>query len=82
MRLNSLLRDLLGLKDTRVTEVMFDDDGLVVGVKPSWRRPRCSRCGRSGPGYDRQSGRRWRHLDLAGMLLHLRYDTRRVRCRR
>jgi len=82
VRITSLLRDLLGLKDTRVTDVTFDADGLVVGVKPSWRRPRCSRCGRPGRGYDRQHGRRWRHLDLAGMQLVLHYDTRRVDCRR
>ncbi len=32
------------------------------------------------PRYDRLQGRRWRHLDLAGMKWHLRYDTRRVDC--
>jgi transposase len=63
-----------------VLDVQFDEEGLVVDVAPTWRRGRCSECGRPCPGYDRERGRRWRHLDLAGMLLHLHYDTRRVDC--
>lgn len=82
MRLTTLLRSLLGLEGTRVLDVQFDEEGLVIEVAPTWRRGRCSGCGRACPGYDRERGRRWRHLDLAGMLLHLRYDTRRVDCPR
>lgn len=82
MRVTTLLRSLLGLEGTRVLEVNFDEEGLVVDVAPTWRRGRCSECGQSCPGYDRGRGRRWRHLDLAGMMLHLRYDTRRVDCPR
>src|SRR5262249_26074255 len=66
----------------RVLDVSFEVEGLVVDVAPTWRRGRCSECGEPCPGYDREHGRRWRHLDLAGMLLHLRYDTRRVACPR
>lgn len=80
MRITSLLRTLLGLEGTRVRDVQFDDGGLVADVAPTWQRPRCSECGRKCAGYDRMRGRRWRHLDLAGMTLHLRYDTRRVDC--
>ena len=82
MRITTLLRSLLGLEETRVTDVNFDEVGLVVDVAPTWRRARCSECGEQCPGYDRDHGRRWRHLDLAGMMLHLRYDTRRVACPR
>lgn len=82
MRVTKLLRDLLGLEETRVLDVSFDDVGLVVDIAPTWRRPRCSECGRKCPGYDRDHGRCWRHLDLAGMLVQLRYDTRRVDCPR
>jgi transposase len=71
---------LLGLEETRVRDVHFDETGLVADVAPTWWRPRCSECGRKCAGYDRIRGRRWRHLDLAGMTLHLRYDTRRVDC--
>ena len=80
MRITSLLRTLLGLEGTRVRDVHFDEGGLVADVAPTWQRPRCSECGRKCAGYDRLRGRRWRHLDLAGMTLHLRYDTRRVDC--
>lgn len=82
MRVTTLLRSLLGLEGTRVLDVTFDELGLVIDVAPRWRRGRCSECGESCPGYDRDRGRRWRHLDLAGMTLHLRYDTRRVECPR
>ncbi|HSK02570.1 MAG TPA: ISL3 family transposase [Kofleriaceae bacterium] len=61
-------------------DVHFDEAGVVVDVAPTWRKPRCSVCGRRCAGYDRDRGRRWRHLDLAGMLFHLRYDLRRVAC--
>jgi len=73
---------LLGLEGTRVVDVTFDELGLVIDVAPTWRRGRCSECGQPCPGYDRDRKRRWRHLDLAGMTLHLRYDTRRVECPR
>ena len=54
----------------------------MADVAPTWRRPRCSECGHTGPGYDRDKGRRWRHLDVAGMKLVLRYDIRRLSCPR
>lgn len=80
MRAQSLLHNLLGLEDTRVGQLAFEAGGLVVTVAPQWRKPRCSECGQPGPGYDRDQGREWRHLDLGGVMLHLRYDIRRVRC--
>lgn len=80
MRITKLLRILLGLKETRVVDVSFDVAGVVVDVAPTWRLPRCSECGEIAPGYDRVRDRRWRHLDVAGMQLHLRYNTRRVKC--
>ncbi len=84
MRLTRLLRELLGLEATRVVDATLDADldGLVVDVRPIWRLPRCSGCGKRRPGYDRYPGRRWRHLDLAGMKLFLRCDLRRVTCKR
>lgn len=82
MRIQKLLRTLLGLEGTRVLDVSFDDAGVVVDVAPTWKLPRCSGCGKVGSGYDCLRSRRWRHLDLAGMRLRLRYDTRRVDCPR
>jgi transposase len=80
VRIAKVLRILLGLEDTRVVDVGFDAAGLVIDVAPTWRRPRCFECGQKCPGYDRDPDRRWRHLDVAGMEFHLRYDTRRVKC--
>jgi len=74
-------RNVLQLQQTVISEVGFEPDGLVVQVHPRWRIPRCSGCGRKvRSGYDCR-GRRWRHLDLGGMQLFLRYDLRRVRCK-
>jgi transposase len=82
VRIKTLLRQLIGLEYTRATDCEFTDDALVVDVAPTWRKPRCSGCGRTCPGYDQGHGRRWRHLDLGGMKCLLRYNTRRVDCPR
>ena len=75
-----LLATVLGMKHTRVEAVAFDDEGIVADVAPTTSIPRCSGCGcRVREGYDGRS-RFWRHLDLAGMRLRLRYKLRRVDC--
>jgi transposase len=82
MRAASLLTQLLHLKQTRVCEVSFDEEGVVADVAPTTRIPRCGACrAKARKGYDERP-RLWRHLDLAGMLLKLRYAIRRVVCRR
>jgi transposase len=82
MRATTLLSILFGLKFTRVLRFEFCETGLIVDVVPKARTPRCSGCGRRAPRvYDRRP-RLWRHLDLGGMVLSLRYDLRRVECRR
>jgi transposase len=80
VRAQTLLRSLLGLEETRVLNLEIGATGLIVDVAPQWRLPRCGECGEPGPGYDRDRGRQWRHLDLGGVMLHLRYDIRRVKC--
>ena len=78
-------RALLGLKNTVVEGVEFDDDAdvIVVHVRPTAsRRSRCGRCGRRGPGYDGGNGRRrWRALDLGTVPAFVEADAPRVRCR-
>src|SRR6185436_19368401 len=49
VRIEKLLRTLLGLEGTRVLDVNFDEAGLVVDVAPTWRNPRCAGCGQPGP---------------------------------
>lgn len=82
VRATTLLRTILALDKTRVVGFDLDPSGLVVDVAPSWTRPRCLGCGRRCSGYDVYPGRRWRHLDFAGMQVWLRYDRRRADCKR
>src|SRR5277367_3538357 len=82
VRATTLLTDILGMKHTRVEAVAFDEQGVVVDVAPTTTIPRCSGCFcRVDKGYDARQ-RSWRHLDLAGMRVVLRYELRRVDCPR
>lgn len=74
------MRKLLGCRGLIVTSVGFGEDGLVLDVRPSWRRPRCGKCGRHRTGYDRSARRRWRHLALGRVRFWFRYAPRRVDC--
>ena len=80
MRATSLLSNLLQLNKTRIVAVGFDRNGVVVDVAPRSRTPRCSGCLRSRARIHDRRSRRWRHLDLAGMKLFVRYDIARIDC--
>ena len=83
MQLAKVLSNVPGMKHIRVRGCEFDADTLLIDVAPTTRIPRCSGCGRRVRRlYDRRRGRRWRHLDLGGMRVELRYDSRRVDCSR
>lgn len=80
MRATTVLRTLLGLQDLAVRGFHFDATGLVVDVVPSWTIARCGECGAKCRSVHDGRERRWRHHDLAGMTLYLRYRIRRARC--
>ena len=83
MRVTTLFRRLLGVTGLRVTEVFFQIDGkLTLMVTPGWRLPRCGRCGRRGPIYDRRPLRWWTHLPFGATPVRLAYAPRRVECPR
>ena len=83
MRITTVLARILALKQTRIRGVQQEPEGLVLDVTPSTRVPICSGCfKRVRAVHDSYEGRRWRHLDVAGMRLWLRYEIRRVRCGR
>ena len=83
MRATTLLNTVLGIKYTRVTGVEFTEWGLICDVEPTTEIPRCGGCGcRVSRVHDRRARRCWRHLDLAGMALELRYAPRRPHCLR
>ncbi len=86
VRLTTFLRKVIGIQGMSVTGFVEDDGALVARVRPNWREPRCSGCGRRPTG-QRVGGakvasqdRRWRHLDLAGIRFYLAYDPRWVYC--
>lgn len=80
MRATTIFRRLLGIVQLFVTNIHFEEDGLILGVRPRWLLPRCGQCGRIASGYDRLPRRRWRHLSLGRATLWLTYAPRRVRC--
>ena len=83
MRITTILARILALKQTRVLAVHLEPEGVLLDVAPMTRVPFCSRClKRVRAVHDTYEGRRWRHLDVAGMRLWLRYEIRRVRCPR
>jgi hypothetical protein len=82
MRATTLLRTVLGLKQTRVTGVRFGPTGIEVGVAPTTRVPFCSGCMRRVRRLYDLRCRQWRHLDVGGMDATLVYDQRRVDCPR
>lgn len=82
VRICSVFRRLLGFTQVVVTRVSFEESGVVVDVRPRWRRPRCGECGGRAAGYDVSPPRKWRHLALGRMQFWLRYSPRRVNCLR
>lgn len=85
MRDARVWRALLGLENTVVEGVEFDEDAgvLVAHVRPTAsRRSRCGSCRRRSPGFDQGAGRRqWRALDLGTVMAFVEADAPRVRCR-
>ena len=78
-----IFKKILGRKDVTIKSVSFDNEGVVLDLRPRYPRPQCSGClhGVSAV-YDRMAPRTWRHLDVGGMALRLRYGLRRVDCPR
>ncbi len=82
MRLTTVLRRLIAVTSIFVRGCEFTDGGIILDVRPTWRKPRCSCCQRRCSGYDTQASRLWRHLGLGSVRIWLRYAPRRARCRR
>ncbi len=81
----SLWRTVLGVENTVVEDVEFNDDtqSIVAHVRPARAtRGRCGACGSRASWYDRGQGRRqWRGLDLGTVQVFLEGDAPRVDCR-
>ncbi len=85
MRNASLWRALLGVENTVIEDIEYDevDEIVVAHVRPRRaRHGRCGVCGSRASWYDRGEGRRrWRGLDLGTMQVFLEADAPRVNCR-
>jgi len=80
LRTSTLLRVILAIQQLVVRGFQFVPDGLLVEVAPTWKIPRCGDCGSQARSVHDRRERFWRHLDLAGMTVRLRYTMRRVHC--
>ena len=84
MRNASLWRAVLGVENTVVEDVEFDDEAqvLVAHVRPRQAsRGRCGTCGSRASWYDRGEGRRrWRGLDMGTIQVFLEAEAQRVNC--
>lgn len=81
MRVTKFARIIIGIARTIVINVTFEGFCVILGVKPTWRKPRCSKCGKICPGYDhRNTPIRWVHLHLGAIRIILEYAPRRVQC--
>ena len=81
MRITKFARDLIGIASLFVSDVRIEND-IIIGVRPSWRNPRCSSCGKRAPGYDSRKKRRWVHLAVGRLRIVLEYAPQRVDCLR
>ena len=80
MRTTTVVKRLLGVTQISVKAVLFEDEALVAKVRPRWRKPRCSGCGKRASRYDRAGPRRWRHLPYGRLPVFLETDLCRVAC--
>lgn len=80
MRVTTAFNRMLAIPGASVCSARVEAEGVVVRLRLRRRRLVCGRCGCVARGrYDRR-GRRWRHLDLAGVRCFLEYDLRRFPC--
>ena len=78
MRKARVWRALMGLENTVVEDVVFDEDAgvLVVHARPTAsRRGRCGACNRRSPGFDQGAGRRPWTVENESGRIHLSAPT-------
>ena len=80
MGISSLLRKLIGIAHIVCLGWRLEGSDLIVNVRPSWRYPRCGKCGKRAPGYDQRKPSRCRHLSFGVTRFWLEYAPRRVDC--
>ena len=85
MRESRIFRQVLGVENTVIERVVFDDetDAVIVSVRPqAGARDRCGLCQRRCPRYDGGAGRRrWRATDWGQVRVFVEAAAPRVWCR-
>lgn len=81
MRTTTLFNNLLRLQGVWVVGFRFEDENLVLTVRPRQRRMTCPHCGKSRSGKRAASIRRWRHLGFWGHTVWIEGPVRRFPCR-
>ena len=83
MLVETIIKSTVELQGFRVVAVRKSATGLEAELAPDHRyRPRCHECGDVAPYRDSRSPRRFRHVPLWGIAVHLVYTPRRVDCPR
>ena len=81
MRLVSMIRKALKVKDHRIVKVERESEGLIVQIEVKKRRHLpCSHCGSRAPIRSRLPQRRWKYLPILGIPVTLVYRPARVQC--
>lgn len=81
MLIESLIKETVELQGFRVVSVQKTAQGLEAQLAPDRRyAPCCSACGNPAPYRDTRPVRRFRHVPLWGIDVHLVYAPRRVIC--
>jgi transposase len=82
MLVESLIKETVELQGFRVKVVQKSADGLEARLQVDKRySPRCGVCGEPARYRDTRTNRRFRHVPLWGINVHLVYAPRRVTCR-
>jgi transposase len=83
MLVESLIKETVELQGFRVVTVTKVGSGLEAELAPDRRyAPRCGVCGHRASYRDSRPARRFRHVPLWGINVHLVYAPRRVTCKR
>ena len=81
MLVESLIKETVELQGFCVVTVQQTDDGLEARLAPDERyAPRCGVCRQRARYRDTRRARRFRHVPLWGIDVHLVYAPRRVVC--
>ena len=59
----------------------MEDAYFIIPARPRWKKPRCGKCGKICPGYDRKSKPRlWRSRGIGAIRIFIEYAPCRVSC--